>query len=171
MEADIPFLVPRIMQNHLRLMNSVIGFLALSTVPMIQVNTLCDEWDLSKEKLYQLLQAMERSHLIRVIRKKHDTKVNSVGAKIFLYEPSVYLHFTDNPGTLREALFAGLALEKGYRVFASGKEEECDFIVEDKKIEVGGPGKKIKKADYVIRDNLDLPRENIIPLWMTGMMY
>lgn len=169
MESDIPFLVPQITENHLRLMHAVIGYLAVSTVPTLQVNSLCREWSLGKEKLYQLLAAMERSHLIRIIRKRNDTKMNSVGAKLLLHEPSVYNFFGRNEGTQREAYTAAAFLDAGYELFASSNETDCDFIVNGLRIEVGGQRKRAKAADFVVRDNVDLPSGNILPMWLLGL--
>jgi len=37
------------------------------------------------------------------------------------------------------------------------------------KIEVGGASKKLKGADYVIRDDIDYPAGKALPLWLLGM--
>ena len=169
MESDIPFLVPQITENHLRLMHAVVGYLAVSTVPTLQVNSLCREWGIGKEKLYQLLTAMERAHLIRIVRKRNDTQINSVGAKLLLHEPSVYTFFGKNEGTQREAYVATAFADAGYSLFAATKETDCDFMVNDIRVEVGGRTKKTKSADFVIRDNVDLPSGKSIPLWLIGL--
>ncbi len=171
MEADIPFLVPQITENHLRLMHAVIGYLGTATVPVVQVNSLCTEWGLSKEKLYQLLDAMERAHLIRIIRKRNDTKVHSVGAKMLLNEPSVYKFLGGNRGTAREAYVATACMESGHNVWAAAKETDYDFLIDNRKVEIGGRKKSIKDADFVVRDNMDLPSGNVLPLWMLGLEY
>ena len=59
----------------------------------------------------------------------------------------------------------------GHKVFASKEETVCDFICDNYKIEVGGRKKVIKGADFVIRDNLDIPYDNVIPLWLLGFEY
>jgi predicted AAA+ superfamily ATPase len=171
MEADIPFLVPQITENHLRLMHAVIGYLGTATIPTVQVNSLCNEWGLSKEKLYQLLDAMERAHLIRIIRKRNDTKVHSIGAKMFLNEPSVYAFLGGNRGTAREAYVATASMESRHKVWAAAKEADYDFLIDDRKVEVGGKKKDRKNSDYVVRDDVDLPSGRVIPLWMLGLEY
>lgn len=150
-------------------MSAVVGYVAISNIPTLSVNTLCGEWSLSKVKLYQLLNAMEQAHIIRIIRKKSDTRVHSVGAKIFLYEPSIYSHFAENPGNGREAYVAGSSIESGHKVYASTDEEAYDFLIDDLKVEVGGKKKQSKNADFVVRDNLDLPSGNSIPMWLLGL--
>jgi len=171
MEADIPFLVPQITESHLRLMHAVIGYLTVSKVPTLQINSLCRAWGIGKEKLYQLLAAMERAHLIRIVRKQNDTKMNSVGAKLLLQEPSVYGFFGSNKGTQREAYVATALADSGLDVFASSNEADCDFVAGGFLLEVGGAKKRIKAADYVIRDNADYPSGNILPMWMLGLAY
>ncbi len=171
MESDIPFLVPQITENHLRLMHAVIGYLAIATVPVLQVNSLCREWGLGKEKLYQLLAAMERAHLLRIVRKRNDTKLHSVGAKLLLHEASVYGFFGSNIGTQREAYTVAALADAGFSVFASANEQDCDFIVDGHRIEVGGQGKHPKNADFVIRDNTDVPSGKTLPMWLLGLAY
>lgn len=156
---------------HLRLMNSVIGYLAISNIPVLQVNFLCNQWSIGKEKLYQLLYAMERAHLIRIVRKENDTKINSIGSKIFLYDPSTYHMLGSNIGNIREAYAVAAFNESGRKVFASKNDSEYDLIVDSNKVEIGGKKKSLKSADYVIRDNIDLPYDNVIPLWMLGFEY
>lgn len=169
MESDIPFLVPQITENHLRLMHAVVGYLAVSTVPTLQVNSLCREWGVGKEKLYQLLTAMERSHLLRIVRKRNDTQINSVGAKLLLHEPSLYSFFGRNEGTQREAYVATAFADAGYGLFAAARETDCDFLVDGIRVEVGGRTKETKSADFVVRDNVDLPSGKIIPMWLIGL--
>ncbi|MGC9452199.1 MAG: AAA family ATPase [Oceanipulchritudo sp.] len=171
MEADIPFLVPMVTENHLRLMQAVIGYLAVSPVPTLQVNSLCREWAIGKEKLYQLLEAMERAHLIRIIRRRNDRHVQSVGAKLLLQEPAMYDYFGSNPGTRREAYVATAFSDAGHRVHAASNESQCDFLVDERTVEVGGRTKSRKAADFVIADDLDLPAGQRLPLWLPGLGY
>lgn len=46
-----------------------------------------------------------------------------------------------------------------------------DFVVGKKTLEIGGRHKTIKGADFVLRDDTDLPGKKSIPLWSLGMMY
>ncbi|MCK5057390.1 MAG: ATP-binding protein [Candidatus Aminicenantes bacterium] len=171
MTSDIPFLVPQLSQNHFRFMNAVVGHLAVSNIPTLSINSLCKKWGIGKEKLYQLLNAMEQTNVIRLIRKKNDISLYSIGAKIFLYEPSVYGFFDGNIGNIRESYAAGISMESKRKVFASDNEPEYDFLIDKLKIEVGGKKKKSKKADFVLRDGVDIPDGIVIPLWMLGFEY
>lgn len=114
---------------------------------------------------------MEHAHLIRIIRKRNDTKVHSVGSKMLLNEPSVYDFLGGNRGTAREAYVASACIESGHKVWAATKEPEYDFLVDNRKIEVGGRKKGRKDADFVVRDDVDLPAGQVLPLWMLGLEY
>ena len=170
LESDIPFILPQISPNHLRLIQAIIGHLALSAVPRLQFNNLCRDWSVGKEKLYELLMAMERSYLIRIIRREHDHKVHSVGAKLLLQEPNIYGFFGQNRGTLREAYVATSMTDAGFKVFAANNESEGDFMIDQRMIEVGGPEKKAgSKTDIIVRDYVDFPSGRVRPLWLLGM--
>ncbi|MGE5339909.1 MAG: ATP-binding protein [Candidatus Omnitrophota bacterium] len=169
--ADIPFLIPQFSENYFRFMNAVVGHLATSNIPTLSINSLCKKWGIGKEKLYQLLNAMHQANVIRLIRKPNDISLHTIGAKIFLYEPSIYGFFDGGTGNIRESYVAGISIESNRKVFASDHESDYDFIIDHYKIEVGGKSKTIKKADFVIRDDIDIPDEKVIPLWMLGFEY
>ncbi len=169
--SDVPFFIPSISENYLRLMNAIVGFLALSPIPRLQVRSLCREWSIGSEKLYQILSVMEHIGLLRIIRKKNDYKANTIGEKIFFFDPSFYYLYNGNTGNIREAWVATAFSEAGYEVFASKDETECDFEVDKYKIEIGGKGKEKKKADFIIADDIELPVKNKIPLWLLGMAW
>jgi predicted AAA+ superfamily ATPase len=171
LSADIPFLVPQLSDNNLRFMNAVVGYLAVSKIPTLAVTSLSNQWGLGKEKLYHLLEAMESAGVVRILRIKSDQRVHTVGRKIFLYEPSVYAYFGGDLGTMREAFVAGTAMETGRKVFASMDEKRGDLIVDDRVIEVGGKTKAKKGADFVVRDDIDLPVGKAIPMWVWGFEY
>lgn len=169
LEADIPHIVPVMAQNHFSLMNAVLGYLSRTNIPRLQVNSLCREWNVGKEKLYALLHAMEQTGLIRILRVQSDHAARSIGAKIFLADPSLYPALGGKEGNAREA-FAACALHAaGHRVHAAAREEDADFQIDGSfLVEVGGARKPRKKADHVIRDGADYPAAGIIPLWMMG---
>lgn len=168
--SDIPFYVSGIKENHLRLMNAIVGHLIYSSVPTINIANMCSDWGVGKEKLYSLLHTLNYAEVIRIIYKEGDFKTYSKGAKIFMADPSFYFVFEGDIGSAREA-FVTMALSEKFKIFACKQEKECDYIVDKMKIEVGGKNKKIKSADYVIRDDIDIPFGNKIPLWLLGMCF
>ena len=48
LSSDIPFLVPQLSDNNLRFMNAVVGYLAVSKIPALAVNSLSNQWGLGK---------------------------------------------------------------------------------------------------------------------------
>lgn len=175
LNTDIPFFLPSITENNLRAMRAIIGTLANSSIPRVQVTSLCTDWGIGADKLYQLLFIMESVELIRIVRLQNDTKARSVGAKMLFADPCAYHVLGTHEGTEREAYIAHCFCQAGYQVAAMRDEKKGDFVVTlgntSTTLEVGGKNKKPKNADYVLRDNTDYPAGNAIPLWLAGMMW
>lgn len=173
--TDIPFFVKNVSDNNLRVMSAVVGTLANSSVPRVQVKSLCNDWGIGAEKLYQLLFVMEQVGMINIVRFKNDTKARSVGAKMLFSDPCAYWVLHADRGTEREAFVVFCFLQAGYTVYASRDETKGDFeIMHDSAaftVEIGGESKKTKGADWVMRDNTDYPAGKSIPLWPLSMMW
>lgn len=172
LEGDIPYIVSPLATNHHRLMNAVLGYLATAPIPTVQVNSLCREWNVGKEKLYALLHAMEQTGLLRIIRRRTDHAAMSVGAKMFLADPSLYRALSGMEGNTREAYVACAAESAGRTIHAHTDERRGDFVIDGAiTVEVGGSRKGRKHAEWVVRDRIDTPAPGIVPLWMLGMMW
>lgn len=177
--SDIPFFLPSISDGNLRLMKAIAGTLSNTSIPRLQVRSLCTDWAIGADKLYQLLEVMNSVDLLRIIRKEHDTKAKTAGEKLFFSDPAFYTVLGGDLGNAREALVAMLCSYGGYMVEATKVESSGDFVLTKScditknhiKIEVGGSSKSPKKADFVIRDDTDYPGGKNIPLWLLGMMY
>lgn len=174
--SDVPFFIPSVNENSLRLMSAIIGTLSASSIPRLNVTSLCADWNVGAEKLYKILRVMESVDLLRVLRYERDTKANSAGAKLFFADSSLYHVLHGNTGTEREAFVAMCFANAGFNVAASRDESACDFVVGKDtdakiKIEVGGSNKKPKTSDFVLRDNISHPSLNAIPFWLLGMMW
>lgn len=167
----MPFFLPQVTEGNLRLMNAIIGGLARSTVPRLAVRSLCADWSIGAEKLYQILFVMESVGLLRIVRVENDTKARSVGAKLFFADATMYPVLHGDAGTARQALVAALLADSGRTVSASRDERQYDFTDGTLRYEVGGPGKTRRNADVVIRDDADLPARGMLPLWMLGLLY
>jgi predicted AAA+ superfamily ATPase len=168
---DIPYLVPQVTDNHYRLMHAVLGHMALSKIPSINIESMCKKWGLSKAKLYQLLDAMHHVGLIRIIYREGDTAAFSKGAKIYLFDPSMYHVLGGTTGNVREAFVAHALVNGETNIAACRNEVDGDFVFGDLTLEIGGKSKGRKNADYVLRDDTELPSGKIIPLWTLGFRY
>jgi hypothetical protein len=175
--SDVPFFLPNITDGNLRLMKAIVGTLAASAFPRLQVRSLCADWGIGAEKLYQILNVMESVGVLRIVRTENDIKAKSAGDKLFFADPSFYSVLRGNPGTAREALVAALCADAGWSVETARDDATGDFVITKRtendlrklKIEVGGSSKKIKHADFVIRDDIDYPATNAVPMWLLGM--
>lgn len=177
--ADIPFFLPNVTDGNLRLMKAITGTLAGAAIPRLQVRSLCTDWGIGADKLYQILNVMESVGVLRIIRIENDRKAKTAGEKLFFSDPAFYAVLRGNTGTAREALVAALCAESGWQVEATRDETSGDFVISRNldgtptkhKLEVGGASKKSKGSDFVIRDDIDFPAGNAIPLWLLGMTY
>ncbi len=74
---------------------------------------------------------------------------------------------------------AAMLTEGGCSVFTTTDEKQGDFAVRCPQeqgnssilVEIGGSAKERKKADFVIRDDIDYPAGRAIPMWALGFMY
>ncbi|GAB6182927.1 ATP-binding protein [Thermodesulfovibrio hydrogeniphilus] len=164
---DIPFYVPSVSENHLRVILAIVGTLINSPIPLINISGMCSEWGIGKEKLYNILETMAQCEILNIV-KKQGKHVYTKGAKIFLSDPSVYICYDRNLGNVREA-FAVMCFKEKYQVFACKDDEECDFLVEGFTVEIGSKDKKPKKADFIFSDEIDVPVKNRKPLWILGL--
>jgi len=170
--ADIPFFMPNITEGNLRLMNAIVGTLAAAAIPRLHVRSLCADWGIGAERLYQILFVMESIGVLRILRKERDTKARTVGEKLFFGDPTLYAVLGGNLGTAREALAAAMLAEGGRIIESAADETSGDFIVDRKiSIEIGGASKVPKKSDYVVRDDIDHPAGKALPLWSLGFLY
>lgn len=69
-QSDMAFVVPEITKNSLRATQAIIGHLSSSHIPTINIDTLSRKWSLSKQKVYQLLMALDQLNVITIVRKK-----------------------------------------------------------------------------------------------------
>lgn len=168
--SDIPYFLESVKGNHLRLMRAILSYLIYSKIPTINVESMCKKWSVGKTKLYELLHVMQESEIINIVNKKGNFKVNSKGDKIFLSDPAYYYIYDGEIGNSREA-FVVFALKEIGEVYSAKDENDSDFVFNDIKIEVGGRNKKIKNSDFVIRDDLDIPIKNRIPIWILGLLW
>lgn len=167
--SDLPFFLAQTNENILRLGNAVIGMLATSSIPTLNVESTCRDWNVGKETFYNLLSALEALSLIRIIDYGKSSKARTKGAKILLADPSHYAVLGGSRGGLRES-YVVFELEQRFgAVFASKDERKGDFVSKGMLFEVGGRNKKAKGADYMIRDDLEYPAPRQIPLWTMGM--
>ncbi len=166
---DIPFFLPQLNERHIHLMRSILSHLAESAIPRLMIDSLATKWQVSKTTVYNLIEVMKDTSLIRVIQLEGSLKKRSRGEKVFFADPTHYNVLMGNLGNLREAFFCAEADRLKLKVFATDDETHGDFKLDNLIFEVGGKNKKSKKSDIVLRDNIIISEnEKIRPLWSLG---
>ena len=148
--ADIPYFVGQLSDNHLGVMKAIISHLVFSKVPTINIEVMCRDWGIGKEKLYQLLRAMEEIGLINIVQKTKIEKPYSKGAKIFLTDPVIYSVLEGETGNFRKA-FVVFALKNKGKILAEKDGTRGDLIFNNIRLEVDGSNQKPKQADYILK--------------------
>lgn len=168
--SDIPHFLPEIRETHLNLMRNIIGYLATSPIPVVNVDSLSKTWSVGKLTVYNLLAMMEDTSLINIIRYEGIKKGQSRGAKIFFSDPSLYFAYSGLLGNVRESYFC-MQMRMMHKNPCCPKEDnQYDFSINEHTFEIGGRSKKIKGANWVVRDDVDIATNNVIPLWMLGFL-
>jgi predicted AAA+ superfamily ATPase len=167
--SDIPYFLPEIKERHLQLLRHVIGHLALSPIPTLTIDSLAKNWAVSKTTVYNLLEIMNDSGILRIVAGKKQ-KTLSKGKKIFFSDPNLYSALEGNLGNVRESYFV-MAIDKiDKNIICPDDDSEGDFIVDDLFFEVGGKNKSRKKSNFVVKDNIDAPTKGEIPIWILGFL-
>lgn len=169
--TDIPYFLPSFQKNHLNGLRSIVGHLATSAIPTVNIQNLCNQWELGKDKVYELLSVLEASGVIQIVYNTPSPKGSSKGDKIFFQDCSFYSALGGHHGNRREAYFVSALRFAQYKVLTFKDEEHGDYSVNDILFEVGGKGKKIKKADIVIKETLDGVYLREWPLWVFGFLW
>jgi len=138
---------------------------------------LAQEADIHRNTVLNYLIYLEQARLIRLVQ------VPGAGLGLLRKPEKVYLNNTNlayalhsaepNVGNLRETFFLS-QLQPLHHISAP---PNGDFLIDDQwTIEIGGAGKTFAQIAaqsnaFVVRDALEYPIGNILPLWVFGMLY
>lgn len=169
--SDIPYFLPSFQRGHLNALRSIVAHLATATIPTVNINSLCNQWEIGKDKVYELLSVLEASGVIQIVYNTLSPKGASKGDKIFFQDCSFYHALGGHLGNRRESYFVSTLRFARYTVLTSKDEEYGDYVVDQVLFEIGGKGKKIKKADIVVKETLDDIYDKEWPLWVFGFLW
>jgi predicted AAA+ superfamily ATPase len=169
--TDIPYFLPNLNKNHLSSLRSIVSHLSSSAIPTINIQNLCNQWEIGKDKVYELLSVLEASGIINIIYNTLTPKGTSKGDKILFQDCSFYSALHGDIGNRRESYFTSVLKCAKYNVLTSKNEEMGDFQVNKILFEIGGKSKSIKKSDLVIKETLDDIYTNEWPLWVFGFLW
>ena len=175
MESDIPHYA-RMSPATGRKLRQMLSIVAQSAPYKPEALSLANELHISRNDVPNYLLFMERAELIGQLRD--DTGgMRGLGKveKVFLGNTNIQYTLVGEKaeiGNVRETFFYS-QLHVAHDVIAS---RVSDFCVGDYTFEVGGKKKGKKQISdvpngYVVRDEIEYATQQIIPLWMFGLLY
>ncbi len=165
-------------------LKKLLGFIALSPIPLFNTETLKDKIEVTKDTLYDYFDLLERTDILQIIRKEERSTGGGLkNVKIFFKSPNFYHCIAENfwkhsadTGNIRESFFAS-QVSFVNPIYVS---TTVDFIVNGKgrkiEIEIGGKSKTKKQLKslndaYIFKEGIETGAGNVIPLYMAGMLY
>lgn len=141
-------------------------------------NKISQRTELSINSVKSYIIFLERAKLISQLHLP-DKGLGNINKpeKIFLDNTNIMYNLAPelcDVGNLRETFFMSQISSAEIDINAS---KDFDFIIDNKyNFEIGGKNKKKKQINgiensYIVKDNIEIGDENIIPLWMFGFMY
>lgn len=174
-ETDIPMYAD-MKASTARKLKQMLGVIAKSAPYKPSVDHLSQEIKISKNNVADYLLWLERAGMIGQLRD--DTGgMRGLGKveKVFLDNPTLMTVLSgDNPnlGNIRETFFYN-QMRVDYEVLSS---KVSDFKIGDAVFEIGGKNKgqrQIRDVEngYVVKDEIEYPHGNVIPLFLFGLTY
>lgn len=175
-ETDLPSIYNIDYQSVVKLKRLV--SIAGTLVPFTpNIEKLSRQVNTTRDSLLRYLFLLEKSHILRWLSK-------DAGGINYMNKPDkLYLHNTNlafslsgnspDAGNLRETLFLNQVAAK-HKVSIP---DRGDFLVDKRwTFEVGGKNKQRKqisnlKNAFVVRENIEYAFDNVLPLWIFGMLY
>jgi predicted AAA+ superfamily ATPase len=154
----------------------LLGVLAESTPYTLNVSSLCNTLQSSRNNVLKLLDLMDRAALVRrLYAVESGMKMLTKPEKILFYNTNLMYCLTSqvDSGTMRETYLAS-QVGVDHKLYMPNK---GDVVVDGKWLfEVGGKQKgfsQIKdiKDSFVVSDNMEIGHGNKIPLWLFGLLY
>ncbi len=143
-------------QEKIYALNKILVFLATSEPGELSITTLASATELSKSVIYELLDALEKMKIIRIIRPYgRGAKLIRGSPKMLFYHPNLRyaicneLSIEPSIGAIREELAVFALVSRGYTVNTlKGLKRSPDYYVGkplNMVLEIGGKGKSKKQ--------------------------
>ena len=176
-EVDIPSVFP-IEYETINKLKKIVRLICETYPFTLNIQEFLTKMGMSKndyKRLYRYFYFLEKAKIFRLIWNKYrGDNILTKPEKIYLNNTNLHYAYCDKReiGTVREVFFASM-----FENFKLQMPKKSDFIVNDKyTFEIGGKNKtksQIKDLQnaFVIQDNIEIGRKNIIPLWLFGFLY
>ena len=154
----------------------LLGVLAESAPYTLNISSLCNTLQSSRNNVLKLLDLMDKAALVRrLYAVESGMKMLTKPEKILFYNTNLMYSLTPHAdaGTMRETFLAS-QIGAAHALYMP---KQGDFVVDGKwLLEVGGKKKgfsqiKDVKDGFVVADNIDVGFGNKIPLWLFGLLY
>jgi predicted AAA+ superfamily ATPase len=176
MEIDIPQF-EAIQTSNIILLKRLLQVIATSVPFKPNMQAVSQRTGISLNTLKNYLQYLNNAKIITLLYAS--TKgLNSLGKpeKIYLQNPNLIYNLGENAqntGNLRETFFM-MNLNEKNKVESS---QTADFLIDNKyTFEIGGRNKGQKQIkdipdSFIVKDDIIVGNDNIIPLWLFGFLY
>jgi uncharacterized protein len=164
-------------------LKKLLAFIALSKIPLFNIESLKTEIEVSKDTLYEYFDLLDRADLVDIVRPPSANMRAFKNSKILFKTPNLYYAIAleswkqdADKGNVRESFFSSQTAIR-YRIFSS---LNTDFVIREGKrefeVEVGGRSKKKKQIKglgnaYIFKDGIELGMGNTLPLYLAGFLY
>jgi len=154
----------------------LLGILAELSPYTLNISSLCNTLQSSRNNVLKLLDLMDKAALVRRLYSvKSGMKMLTKPEKILFHNTNLMCCLTPHvdSGTMRETFLAS-QVGANHSLYMPN---QGDLVVDGKWLfEVGGKGKgfsQIKDVEdsYVVSDDMEIGYGNKIPLWLFGLMY
>lgn len=169
--------IENLSQNKVHQIKQVLGVIAESVPFKPNISKLSQKLNISRDIILSIIYLLEKAKIINLLQvdNKGISKLQKPD-KIFLENTNLMYALKDQPdiGNIRETFFYNQLKNAGHTVLYS---KATDFkIDENYHFEIGGPNKKqaqIKGLQnaFVVKDKIEVGQDNILPLWMFGLLY
>lgn len=163
--------------RHAKKMLQLITVIAQQVPFKPNISSLAAKTNLHRNSIVNYLYFLQEARLIdQLLIQGNSVTTLQKPEKIYLDNPNLLFALSEkdpNIGTLRET-FVNNQLKVRHRLSVPSK---GDFMVDNNIVlEVGGKSKsKAQIADlskaYIVKDGIDFPLGNVIPIWMMGFLY
>ena len=176
LEVDIPQFASMPSSNIIYL-KKLLKIISVSVPFKPNMNALSIRTGISLNTMKNYIQLLNDAELLQLLFVP-DKGINSLNKpeKIYMNNANLMYNQGDenaNIGNIRETFFFN-QLNALYKINAS---KESDFLVMDRfTFEIGGKNKQQKQIKeienaFVVKDNIEIGSNNVIPLWLFGFLY
>ena len=175
-EIDIPQFAS-IQVSNIIYLKKLLRIISTSVPFKPNMKALSERTGISLNTMKTYLKLLNDADILQMLYIKNKG-INSLNKPEKIYLENTNLRYNQaevvaNTGNLRETFFLNQMKQK-YFVSTS---KEADFFVDNKyTFEIGGKNKQKKQIKnisnaFIVKDNIEIGSENIIPLWLFGFMY